>query len=152
MKNVIIYESHFELLNNLTDEQAGSLIKAIGLFRNRIEPIITDPLVLGIFIAIKRDFEIQSINYQKKVEVNRQNGKYGGRPKNPNNPDGFNETHPNPQNLKDKDKDKDKEKDIEKEIVLANSLKADSNTVLFRNKLLPSVDTEEFENKFAEFF
>ena len=118
MKNVVIYESHFELLNNLTDEQAGSLIKAIGLFRNRQEATITDPLVLGIFTAIKRDFEIQSINYQKKVEVNRQNGKYGGRPKNPNNPDGFNETHPNPQNLKDKDKDKekDKEKDIDKEI------------------------------------
>lgn len=116
MKNVIIYESHFELLNNLTDEQAGSLIKAIGLFRNRQEPNITDPLVLGMFTAIKRDFEIQAINYQKKVEVNRQNGKSGGRPKNPNNPDGFLETHPNPENLKEKDKEKDKEKEKDIEI------------------------------------
>ena len=120
MKNVIIYESHFELLNNLTDEQAGKLIKAIGLFKNQQDPTITDPLVLGIFTAIKRDFEIQSVNYTRKVETNRLNGKYGGRPKNPN---GFNKTQTNPQNLKDKDKEKDKEKDIDKEIdIVLNKL------------------------------
>jgi hypothetical protein len=158
-KNIIIYQSHFELMEGLTDEQAGILIKAIGLFGLGKEPNITDKLVLGIFTAIKRDFVIQSENYEKKVKANQENGKKGGRPSKPNltednpqNPMGLLETQPNPQNLKDKDKDKDKEKDIEKEIVLANSLKADSNTVLFRNKLLPSVDTEEFENKFAEFF
>jgi hypothetical protein len=109
MKNVILYESHFELIQNLNDKQAGLLIKAIGLFKNRTEPKITDPLVLGIFTAIKRDFEIQFNNYQNKVETNRKNGKYGGRPKNPNNPHGYLETQPNPQNLKDKDKDKDKD-------------------------------------------
>ncbi len=118
MKNVIIYESHFELIKSLTNEQAGVLIKSIGDFSKGIEPTITDPLVMGIFMVIRRDFEIQSINYQKKVETNRQNGKNGGRPKTQNNQMGFPETQPNPQNLKDKDKDKDKdkEKDIDIDI------------------------------------
>ncbi len=116
MKNVIIYDSHFELMKNLTDEQAGILIKSVGLFKNGQEPTITDPLILGIFMVIRRDFEIQSENYSKKVETNKRNGVLGGRPKTQNNPMGFPETQPNPQNLKDKDKEKDKEKDIEKEI------------------------------------
>jgi hypothetical protein len=66
-------------------------------------------------MVIRRDFEIQSQNYSKKVETNKRNGVLGGRPKTQNNPMGFSETQPNPQNLKDKDKDKDKEKDKEKE-------------------------------------
>jgi hypothetical protein len=116
MKNVIIYESHFGLMQSLSNEQAGILIKSIGDFSKGIEPIITDSLVMGIFMAIRRDFELQSKNYLKKVETNRQNGKLGGRPKTQENPIGFSETQTNPQNLKDKDKEKDKEKDIEKEI------------------------------------
>ena len=113
-KHTIIYQSHFELMDNLSDEQAGILIKSIGLFQKGIEPKITDPLVMGIFLAIKRDFIVQAENYERKVKANRENGVKGGRPKltqtNPNNPMGFSETQPNPQNLKDKDKDKDKDK------------------------------------------
>jgi hypothetical protein len=158
-KNIIIYESHFELMEGLTDEQAGILIKAIGLFRLGKEPNITDKLVLGIFMVIKRDFIIQSENYEKKVKANQENGKKGGRPSKPNvtednlqNPMGLLKTQPNPQNLKDKDKDKEKEKDIDNKKVKANSLQANSNAILFRNKLLPTVDEKEFENKFSEFF
>ena len=115
MKNVIIYESHFGLMQSLSNEQAGILIKSIGDFSKGKQPTITDSLVMGIFMAISRDFELQSINYEKKVGTNRVNGKLGGRPKTQNNPMGFYETQPNPENLKDKDKDKDKEKDKEKE-------------------------------------
>ena len=116
MKNVIIYESHFGLIQSLSNEQAGVLIKSIGLFKNREEPTITDPLVMGIFMAIRRDFENQSINYQKKVDTNRQNGKNGGRPRTQDNPMGFPETQPNPENLKEKEKEKEKEKDKEIDI------------------------------------
>lgn len=125
-KHTIIYQSHFELMDILTDQQAGLLIKSIGLFQKDIEPNIKDPLVLGIFMAIKRDFTIQAENYAKKVKANQENGAKGGRPKvsiNPNNPVGLSVTQPNPQNLKDKDKDKDKdkEKDIDKDIDKDNS-------------------------------
>jgi hypothetical protein len=109
-KHTIIYQSHFELINNLTDVQAGMLIKAIGLFGLSQEPTITDPVVMGIWMAIKRDFIIQAENYNKKCETNQKNGLKGGRPKTQTV---ILETQPNPQNLKDKDKDKDK--DIEKD-------------------------------------
>ena len=109
-KHTIIYQSHFELMDILTDQQAGLLIKSIGLFQKDIEPDIKDPLVLGIFMAIKRDFTIQAENYEKKKEANRKNGKLGGRPSNPNNPLGLSITQRNPQNLKDRDIDKEKER------------------------------------------
>jgi hypothetical protein len=46
---------------------------------------------------------------------------------NPNNPVGYSETQPNPQNLKDKDKDKDK--DINKDLITrSGSGKVDAET------------------------
>jgi hypothetical protein len=123
-KNIIIYESHFELLRELSDEQAGILIKAIGLFGLGEEPTITDPLTLGIWKAIRRDFVLQSENYEKKVETNRINGLKGGRPKSQlvSNETQITqpvilETQPNPQNLKDKEKDKEKDKDKDYSII-----------------------------------
>ena len=104
-------------MKGLSDEQSGKLIKAIGEFSDGVEnPTITDPLVMGIFLAIKRDFQLQAENYLKIVERNRLNGKSGGRPKTQltqQNPLGSLVTQHNPQNLKDKDKDKDIDKDID---------------------------------------
>ena len=121
-KNVLIYPSHFELMDSLSDAQSGILIKAIGLFNKGIEPTqthITDSVVLGIWMAIRRDFVLQEENYQKKCEINQKNGKNGGRPKTQSDIVGSSETQPNPQNLKDKEKEKEKEKekDIEKEAI-----------------------------------
>jgi hypothetical protein len=128
--NTIIYKTHFELMNTLTDAQAGLLIKAIGIYCSGTMPVFTDQLVQGIFLGLRHDFDTQAENYEKKKEANRKNGKLGGRPKqtedNPQNPMGYFETEqtqPNPQNLKEKDIDIDididKEKYIEKDI--ANS-------------------------------
>ena len=139
-KNVLIYPSHFELMDSLSDTQSGILIKAIGLFSKGIEPTqthITDSVVLGIWMAIRRDFIIQEENYKKKCEINRKNGENGGRPKTHSVIVGYSETQPNPQNLKDKDKDKDKEKEA-----IVNSLEA-----IVVN---PIVSTEEFDNLFND--
>jgi hypothetical protein len=140
-KNTIIYTSHFELMSDLSDEQAGILIKSIGLFSNGEEPVITDPLIKGIFLAIKRDFVIQAENYEKKCNANRENGVKGGRPKkptitetNPNNPMGFMETQHIPQNLKDKDKDKDKDKEIDNNKAIDNTVIAASSIAVSSNK------------------
>ena len=127
-KNTLIYPSHFELINELTDEQAGKLIKSIGKYELGIATEFDDMLVKGIFISIKRDFDLQKQNYDKKCKTNRENGKGGGRPKkltitedNPQNPIGYFKTQPNPQNLKDKDKDKDKDIDKEKALQVYNA-------------------------------
>ena len=143
MKHTIIYQSHFELMNILTDQQAGLLIKSIGLFQKDIEPTIKDPLVLGIFMAIKRDFTTQAENYEKKKEANRKNGKLGGRPSNPNNPVGLSITQSNPQNLKEKeiDKEKEKEKDIDKDNSSLPGSAPDFNPIL---------STKEFDSIFND--
>ena len=112
--NTIIYKTHFELMNTLTDAQAGLLIKAIGIYCSGTMPVFTDQLVQGIFLGLRHDFDTQAVNYEKKKEANKKNGKLGGRPKqtedNPKNPMGYLETEqtqPNPQNLKEKDIEKD---------------------------------------------
>jgi hypothetical protein len=86
VKNRIIYKSHFDLMNKLTNEQSGQLIKKIG--DNSFE--ITDPIVVGVWMTIEKDFIVQEENYNKTVERNRNNGQKGGRPKKPT------ETHNNP--------------------------------------------------------
>jgi hypothetical protein len=114
--NKLIYPSHFEIIKNLDENQAGQLIKKIGDSSYEI----TDPFVKGLYMGMEYDFIKQEENYNLMVERNRENGKRGGRPKtkeNPNNPTGslqtqetqvvILETQQNPENLKYKDKDKD---------------------------------------------
>ena len=143
-------------MKGLSDEQSGKLIKAIGEFSDGVEnPIITDPLVMGIFLAIKRDFQLQAENYLKIVERNRLNGKSGGRPKTQltqQNPLGSLVTQHNPQNLKDKDKDKDIDKDIDKVYKAKDIDKTElaSNTAseYFSNKS----SNKEFDRVFGDMF
>ena len=110
----IIYPGHYELMDELTNEQAGLLIKTIGKFHRGEELSITDPLLKGVWLGIKHDFVAQKEKYEETCKRNQENGKKGGRPKNPNNPSGLSITQPNPQNLKEKEKHKEKEKDKEK--------------------------------------
>ena len=113
----IIYPGHYELMDELTDEQAGLLIKTIGKFHRGEELSITDPLLKGIWLGIKHDFVAQKVKYEETCKRNQENGKKGGRPKtqkNPKNPSGLSITQPNPQNLKEKEKEKDKENNKEK--------------------------------------
>ncbi|GIM61144.1 hypothetical protein CAPN008_11940 [Capnocytophaga canis] len=61
------------------------------------------------FNFVKKKIDKDLISYQKTIEKNRENGKKGGRPKNPKNPLGFQETQPNPKNL---DNDNEYDNDI----------------------------------------
>jgi hypothetical protein len=150
--NIIIYKSHFELIKDLTDEQSGKLIKAIGLYSEGVMPEIDDLLVKGIFISIRRDFDLQAENYTKKVKANRENGKNGGRPKkpkvtedNPNNPMGLFVTQHNPQNLKDKDKDIEKDKDIDNNTVSTDTV-VSRRFITLDNKIDFDILTSEIKN------
>ena len=118
LKHVLIYDSIFDIVDNLTEEQAGILFKGLSTWRKGETPIFKDPLIIGLWLGIKPNLDKLEENYNNTVERNRKNGSKGGRPKtqeNPNNPSGFLETHSNPENLKEKEKDKDKDKDKEKE-------------------------------------
>jgi hypothetical protein len=121
MENLLIYGSILEMTDDMSNEEAGILFKALNSWRKDEEVIIEDRYLKGIWKGILPSLEQIKSNYNNKVNANRENGKKGGRPKtqtNPQKPMGYLETHDNPNNLKDKDKDKDKDKeiDIDKEI------------------------------------
>jgi len=123
----IIYPGHYELMDELTNEQAGLLIKTIGKYHRGEDITISDVLVKGIWLGIKHDFKAQKEKYEATCERNQKNGLKGGRPKtkkNPKNPSGLLETQSIPNNLKEKEKEKEKEKDKEK------YKKKDNNLVL----------------------
>jgi len=115
--NKILYQSHFDIFRKLEPHQVFQLINKIGDDKYQL----SDPICIGIWLSMERDFKVQEENYMKTVERNRLNGKKGGRPKtqdNPKNPMGYLETQKtqsNPENLKDKGKDKGKDKDKDKE-------------------------------------
>jgi len=144
MKNLIIYKSHWELIEQLSVEQVGYLMKGIAKFSKGEEVTFTDSMLIGIWLVMKRDFVIQTENYEKKKEANRKNGLKGGRPKTQQNPLGYletEETHNNPQNLKDKDKDKEKDKEKDKDIV-------NSTGSILENKLKRQENLSEYLDEF----
>tara|TARA_R110002153_G_scaffold272843_1_gene442216 strand:+ start:172 stop:660 length:489 start_codon:yes stop_codon:yes gene_type:complete len=118
LKNIIIYDSWFDIFDKLTEEQVGKFMMSISRWRQGKPLTCDDPLVLGVLWNAEKQLEDMRTNYIKKVESNRENGKKGGRPKkvnptvtevNPKNPMGYSKTQPNPQNLKEKEKEKEKE-------------------------------------------
>jgi NACalpha-BTF3-like transcription factor len=121
----IIYPGHYDTMDELTNEQAGLLIKTIGKYHRGEDITITDPVVKGVWLGIKHDFKAQKEKYEATCERNQKNGLKGGRPKtqkNPKNPSGLLETQPIPNNLKEKEKEKEKDKEKYK--------KKDNNLVL----------------------
>jgi hypothetical protein len=97
-KKVIVYTDWISQFNDLTDEEAGRLIKHFFRYVNDLNPEsdrLTELLFNPIKATLKRDLE----SWQNKQKINRENGAKGGRPKaqiNPNNPVGFSETQNNP--------------------------------------------------------
>ena len=77
----LMYAEWHPLLEGMTDEQAGKLIKAIYAYQKGEEYEITDALLLGVFQMIKAKFDADRKLYEEKCEKNRANGAKGGRPR-----------------------------------------------------------------------
>lgn len=100
---------------DLTDEQAGKLIKIVFEYVNDKNPVIEDQLLKVAFtpirLALKRDLE----DWKKTCQKNRENGFKGGRPKTerliqePKKPNGYFENPTEPKKA-DSDSDSDSEK------------------------------------------
>jgi hypothetical protein len=117
MKNsFIMYLDSLDVLDELTDDQAGKLFKAIRKIQKG-EP--NPELDFGLKMALlpfKIQFERDNKKYNAICERNRNNGKKGGRPKNPENPVGYLETQKTQTNPdKPKKADSDSDSDSEKE-------------------------------------
>ena len=84
MKNVLIYESIFDMTDDLTNEEAGLLFKAINDWRKGNEVNFEDRYLKGLWVGILPNLTRLKENYDKKANSNRANGKKGGRPKKDN--------------------------------------------------------------------
>jgi hypothetical protein len=84
----LLYVEQEELFNELSNEEAGKLIKAIYHYEKTGEILPLNSVTRIIMISIKQALDRNRERYQKKLEANRINGQKGGRPKknNPNKP------------------------------------------------------------------
>ena len=89
--NFLLKTSQSKVFKELSDEDAGKLIK--GIFDYVETKIVTlEGYLKIIFIPIKDEIDKNEEKYESVCEKNRLNGKKGGRPKkeeNPKKPNGF---------------------------------------------------------------
>jgi len=87
-KSFLLHVDALTVLNELSNEQAGQLFKAIANFQNGTElNPFSDPGDFGLrmaFLPFKNQFARDVEKYNGIVERNKENGKKGGRPKKEN--------------------------------------------------------------------
>lgn len=102
-KSFILYLDMLSVLDEMNEQQAGRLFKAIKAYhlRQTLEPdqdddtgfeeLVKDFVTRLAFAPFKAQFDRDTKKYDEVVERNRRNGAKGGRPKkqNPENPSGF---------------------------------------------------------------
>lgn len=111
-KSFILHIDALTVLNELSDEQAGQLFKAIKNYHECGESSLTG-IMKAIFIPFKNQFDRDNEKYETICERNKNNGLKGGRPKakvTQNNPVGYSGTQNNPKEP-DNDSDSDSKND-----------------------------------------
>ena len=110
-----MYHDMGVVVDALTDQQAGQLLKAI-LAHVRMEYYeIEDPVVQIAFLPIRQTLERDHEKYLGIVDRNRANGSKGGRPR--KNPVGYLGTQENPKEPKKADRDIGKDIDTDKQLL-----------------------------------
>ncbi|WOZ57865.1 hypothetical protein ZP9_00051 [Shewanella phage ZP9] len=114
-KSFLIYIDSLDILDELSDEEAGRLFKAIKSAQKG-EECELDPVTRIALSPFKSQFARDLEKYESICERNKNNGLKGGRPKteeNPKNPVGSTGGEDNPKNLdSDSDSDSEKNKDV----------------------------------------
>jgi hypothetical protein len=87
-KSFVIHIDSLNVLDDLTDEQAGKLFKAIKAYQNN-ENIELESIIKIAFSPFKNQFSRDLGSYKNRCEQNKINGLKGGRPKKQN---GFQES------------------------------------------------------------
>lgn len=120
-KSFILHTDSLNILDILTDEQAGKLFKAIKNYQNGVKQDLDFGINIA-FMQFENQFKRDEEKYESVVERNKINGSKGGRPKNPtepketqNNQVGLSGLINNPKKA-DSDSDSDSESDSKKEI------------------------------------
>ena len=85
-KGFILYADQKELFDQLPDDKAGTLIKHIFKYVNDENPQSDDLIINLAFTPIKQQLKRDLKKYESRATRSRENGKLGGRPKNPEEP------------------------------------------------------------------
>ena len=80
-KSFIAYCEWIETFDELSDEDAGKLIKHIFRYVNDKDPQTDDKLTKMCFIPIKQSLKRDLMKYDKYILKQKENGAKGGRPK-----------------------------------------------------------------------
>lgn len=130
-KSFIIYTDSRGMVNKLSNERAGILFKTLFSYCDDENPICDDEVIDMAFEHFKNILKRDLIKYENIVERNRNNGKNGGRPK---NPVGNLETEINPKEPKKADSDND------------------SDIIDINNKLLSEIEISDVEDNLKKYF
>ena len=80
--NFILYTQQYEVLEPLTDEQLGKLLRALYLYaRDKEIPVFDDGMLTMAFGFVRMQIDASNAKYEEKRARLRQNGMKGGRPK-----------------------------------------------------------------------
>ena len=82
-KSFVAYCDWQETFEELSDEEAGKLVKHLFNYVNDNNPETSDKLTKMCFIPIKQSLKRDLKKYEGYIEKQSVNGKKGGRPKNP---------------------------------------------------------------------
>ena len=77
----ILYTEHGELIEQLSDSQAGELLKSLFTYTKTGEVPELDAMCRLVFTSIRQDLDRNAQKYEQKCEKMRQNGLKGGRGK-----------------------------------------------------------------------
>ena len=82
-KSFVAYADWIETFDELSDEEAGRLVKHLFRYVNDLNPEGADKLTKMVFIPIKQSLKRDLKKYETYIHKQKANGKKGGRPKNP---------------------------------------------------------------------
>lgn len=112
-KSFILHKDSLAILDEMTDEQAGQLFKAIYNYQVNGDECCDDFGIRMAFAPFKTQFVRDSAKYTNVVERNRANGSKGGRPKKtqskPKKPNGLSKNPKKPDSDSDSDNVSDNE-------------------------------------------
>lgn len=86
MNKLMLNNEWAKMFAGLPDEQAGRLIKAAFACHLGEDVEIDDPILAAVFDMIEEVIAQNRESYEKTCERNAENGRKGGRPKNPEEP------------------------------------------------------------------
>jgi hypothetical protein len=82
-KSFVAYCDWIESFEELSDEEAGKLVKHLFRYVNDLQPECPDRLTKVCFIPIKQSLKRDLKKYDNYIQKQIENGKKGGRPKKP---------------------------------------------------------------------